>query len=77
MSERLQKFLANSGIASRRKCEEFILSGRVQVNDKVITELGVKIDEDEDIIKFDGKIVNKNKNKAKERRSFLWKRIQR
>lgn len=57
MEERLQKYLANNGIASRRKCEELILQGRVKVNDKVVTELGTKIDLDKDIVKFDGKEV--------------------
>ena len=36
---RLQKFLANCGIASRRKCEEYILQGKVKVNEKIVTEL--------------------------------------
>ena len=40
---RLQKFLANSGVASRRKSEELILEGRVKVNGKVVTELGTKV----------------------------------
>ena len=40
---RLQKFLADQGIASRRKCEEFIESGRVKVNGKTV-ELGFKVD---------------------------------
>ena len=40
---RLQKFLANSGVASRRKCEELILEGKISVNGKVIKELGTKI----------------------------------
>ncbi len=57
MEERLQKYLANNGIASRRKCEELISQGRVKVNDKVVTELGTKIDLDQDIVKFDGKEV--------------------
>ena len=57
MEERLQKYLANNGIASRRKCEELILQGRVKINDKVVTELGTKIDLDKDIVKFDGKEV--------------------
>ena len=43
MEERLQKFLASAGIASRRKCEELILAGKVEVNGKVATELGTKI----------------------------------
>lgn len=57
MEERLQKYLANNGIASRRKCEELISQGRVKVNDKVVTELGTKIDLNQDIVKFDGKEV--------------------
>jgi len=56
MEERLQKFLANAGIASRRKCEELILSGKVEVNDKIVTELGTKVTE-KDVIKYNGKIV--------------------
>ena len=57
MEERLQKYLANSGIASRRKCEELILQGKIQVNGKVVTELGTKINPEKDNIKFDGKEV--------------------
>jgi len=60
--ERLQKYLAECGIASRRKCEEYIISGRVKVNNKIIKDLGVKIDPEVDIIKFDGKIVKRNLN---------------
>ena len=41
---RLQKFLANSGIASRRKCEELIAAGKVSVNGIVVTELGIFIE---------------------------------
>ena len=41
---RLQKFLADCGIASRRKAEELILQGKVSVNGKVINELGTQID---------------------------------
>ena len=40
---RLQKYIAQSGITSRRKAEELILQGRVKVNDKVIKELGTKV----------------------------------
>lgn len=57
MEERLQKYLANSGVASRRKCEELILQGKVEVNGKVVTELGTKINPEEDIVKFNGKEV--------------------
>ena len=54
---RLQKFLASSGVASRRKCEELILEGRVTVNGKVVTELGTKVDPEKDEICFDGKKI--------------------
>ena len=40
---RLQKFMAECGVASRRKCEELILQGKVKVNGKTINELGIKI----------------------------------
>ena len=58
MSEvRLQKFLANAGVASRRKAEELITAGRVQVNGKVVTELGTKIDAAKDIVMVGGKQI--------------------
>ena len=63
MIERLQKFLANSGVASRRKCEELILAGRVKVNGEIVTELGRKIDSDKDVIEFDNKEIRQSKNK--------------
>lgn len=56
--ERLQKILASSGIASRRKAEELILAGRVSVNGKIIKELGTKANF-EDNIKVDGKPIKK------------------
>ena len=59
MEERLQKYLANNGIASRRKCEEYIQEGRVRVNGKVVKELGIKIDSDSDVIEFDEEVVDK------------------
>ncbi len=55
---RLQKFLANSGIASRRKCEELILDGKVSVNGKIINELGVKIDPFVDKVEYCGKLIH-------------------
>lgn len=58
---RLQKYLANCGIASRRKCEEHIIEGKVQVNGKVVTELGTKVNPEKDSIKFEGKEVKENK----------------
>ena len=61
--ERLQKFLANAGIASRRKCEELILDGKIEVNGKVVTELGIKVSE-KDIIKYNGQIVKPEEEKV-------------
>ena len=60
---RVQKYLADSGIASRRKCEEYILEGRVKVNGKVITQLGMKIDLDVDKVEFDNKLVKEQNHK--------------
>ncbi len=57
MQIRLQKYLAQAGIASRRKAEEIILSGRVTVNGEKITQLGVKIEEAKDKVTLDGKII--------------------
>src|SRR5580658_1094592 len=55
--ERLQKILAAAGIASRRKAEEIILAGRVQVNGTVVKELGTKHDAARDHIRVDGKLL--------------------
>jgi len=62
MEERLQKYLANSGVASRRKCEEYILQGKVKVNGEIVTELGTKINPETDIIEFENKPI-KEKSK--------------
>ena len=64
MEERLQKYLAECGIASRRKCEEYILQGKVQVNGKTITELGVKANPEKDKITFEGKNVKQEERKV-------------
>ena len=56
---RLQKFLANCGIASRRKCEELILEGKVSVNGQVVTELGTKVNPTVDKIEFVYILLNK------------------
>ncbi len=56
-TERLQKILASAGIASRRKAEEFIVQGRVQVNGQLVTELGSKADAANDHIRVDGKLI--------------------
>jgi len=57
MIERLQKYLAGAGIASRRKCEELILQGQVRVNNSVVTKLGTKIDPQKNIVEVKGKLV--------------------
>jgi len=58
---RLQKHLADCGVASRRRAEEYITSGRVTVNGERVTELGVKIDPAADAVMFDGKPVTHEK----------------
>src|ERR1700678_746454 len=56
-AERLQKIIAAAGIASRRKSEKLITSGRVVVNGQVVTELGTKADPERDHIRVDGKLL--------------------
>jgi 23S rRNA pseudouridine2605 synthase len=57
MQERLQKILARAGVASRRKAEDLIQEGRVQINGKVVVELGTRADAASDAIKVDGKRI--------------------
>lgn len=57
-SERLQKIIAAAGIASRRKAEEMIASGLVEVNGKIVTELGTKADLERDHIRVNGKLLH-------------------
>jgi len=64
MEVRLQKYLADCGIASRRKAEELILQGKVKVNGKVISELGVKVNTDRDKVEFNGELVKSIKKKV-------------
>lgn len=66
MQERLQKIIAAAGIASRRKAEELISSGRVSVNGKIVAELGAKADAATDHIKVDGKLL-----RGAERKTYL------
>jgi 23S rRNA pseudouridine2605 synthase len=56
-AERLQKYLARLGVASRRAAEEWIKAGRVSVNRVVVTELGTKVDEARDVVRVDGRRV--------------------
>lgn len=55
--ERLQKFLSQAGVASRRTAEDWIRQGRVSVNAQVVTELGVKVDPARDVVLVDGRRV--------------------
>ena len=56
--ERLQKIMAAAGVASRRKAEELITSGHVQVNGKIVKELGTKADAESDHIRVNGKLLH-------------------
>ena len=57
---RLQKYMAECGVASRRKCEEYIAAGRVEVNGITVTEMGVQVEET-DVVLFDGKPIQPEK----------------
>ena len=61
---RLQKYLAEAGIASRRKAEKLIEQGEVKVNNKIVTELGTKIDLQKDKVEYKGKIVVRQEEKV-------------
>lgn len=54
---RLQKVLANAGVASRRVCEQYIVEGRIRVNGQVVTELGRRIDPASDLVDVDGTAI--------------------
>jgi 23S rRNA pseudouridine2605 synthase len=58
MEERLQKLIAQAGIASRRKAEELIVNGEVTVNGEIVTALGTKANPETDHIKVSGKLIN-------------------
>lgn len=64
MLVRLQKYLADSGVASRRKSEELITSGRVKVNGKIVTELGSKIDPINHKVQVDNEYVQPKKTNS-------------
>lgn len=63
-SMRLQKYLAECAVASRRKSEELIKNGKVQVNGKIVTELGTKINPDTDIVEYNGKVIKPETQKV-------------
>lgn len=55
--------MARCGVASRRKCEEIILSGEVKINDNIVSELGVKINPEKDIVTYKGNIIKPEEKK--------------
>jgi 23S rRNA pseudouridine2605 synthase len=57
---RLQRMMALAGVASRRTCEIYIQQGRVRVNDRVVTELGTRVQPGVDLVEFDGRTLNIN-----------------
>lgn len=64
MEERLQKYMASCGVASRRKCEELILEGRVKVNGVLVSELGFKVNPNFDKVEFDGRLIQEENKKV-------------
>ena len=64
MEIRLQKYLADAGVASRRACEELIVSGRVSVNGKIVTKLGTKINPENAKVALDGKAIKQKITKT-------------
>lgn len=64
MKERLQKYMAACGIASRRKCEDIIQNGRVKVNGEIITELGYKVNPLEDKVYIDSNLISLEEKKV-------------
>lgn len=61
---RLQKYLANNGILSRRKAEGAILEGKVKVDGKIVTELGTKINPIKNKVEYDGKHIKNEEEKV-------------
>lgn len=62
--ERLQKYLANNGVTSRRKAEEDILAGKVKVNGKTVLELGTKVNPKVDKVEYEGKLIKQEEKKV-------------
>ena len=60
---RLQKYLASHGVASRRKCEEYILEGKIKVNGIVVTELGTKVNPSKDKVSFNDREISNDDKK--------------
>ena len=64
MEIRLQKIIADAGLASRREAERWILEGKVQINNKLVTQLGSLADPREDQIKVSGKLIPKKQDEV-------------
>lgn len=64
MEMRLQKFLAQRGVCSRRQAEELIMEGRVRVNNYTVRELGVKIDPEKDVVAVGKRVITRNDRKV-------------
>lgn len=62
MQIRINKYLSDCGIASRRKVEELVLQGRVMINNKIVSDLATKIDSENDKVQVDGEIVSIKKH---------------
>ncbi|MBU3915018.1 pseudouridine synthase, partial [bacterium] len=65
MKIRLQKAIADAGIVSRRKAEQYILDGRIEVNGSIVCELGTKVDLESDFIRVDGKAISRKRSQKK------------
>lgn len=66
---RLNKFIAGSGYTARRKADEYIVTGRVTVNSKVVNSLGTKINPETDVVKVDGELI---KPPSKRKGNFIY-----
>jgi 23S rRNA pseudouridine2605 synthase len=62
MQVRINKFLSDCGIASRRKVEDLILQGRISINNKTVKELSTKVDTESDQVKVDGEMVSNKRH---------------
>ena len=71
MKERLQKIIAQAGIASRRAAEKMILDGRVSINGTVVSVLGTKADLEKDEIRVEGRSRCRGYERAEQPRPFM------
>jgi 23S rRNA pseudouridine2605 synthase len=63
MKERLHKFMARCGVASRRKCEEIVSFGRVKVNGEIVNSI-IMVDDEVDIVELDGSVIKPEEKKV-------------